>query len=76
MYKIIEAPDRSSSHILEIDDIGKVIHISDCECTDNMLFYLSYSWAPTSLSNIPNNHSVVINHTIMLHSEVINKYDY
>ena len=37
MYKITEAPDRSSSHILEIDDIGKVIHISDCECTANML---------------------------------------
>ena len=44
MYKIIVAPDRSSSHILEVDDIGKVIHISDCECTENMWFHLSDIW--------------------------------
>ena len=25
MYKLIEAPDRFSSHILAIDDIGKVL---------------------------------------------------
>ena len=36
MYKFIEAPDMSSSHMLEIDEIGKVIHISDCEFAENM----------------------------------------
>ena len=38
-----------SSHILAIDDIGKVLS-----------------------QTIPNNHSVIIDHTMMLHSEVIN----
>ena len=55
MYKLsmlIEAPDMFSSHILAIDDIGKVLS-----------------------QTIPNNHSVIIDHTMMLHhvhSEVIN----
>ena len=43
MYTIIEAPDRFSPHILEIDDIIKV-HINDC-----LWMYRQYVISPVRL---------------------------